>query len=97
MTQYCVHRIKGGRLVLDLQTDVLGLSTKVVAPLVPMRAGLTPITVLEPVIECEGSQFAVHTAEMAAVPSGVLGEVVVDVSEREEEFRDAVDLVFSGF
>jgi toxin CcdB len=98
MAQFHVYRIGTDRLVLDLQTDLVDTGTRVVAPLLPLAASPTPLTILEPVFEIEGVAHALHTAEMAAVPAGLLrGAPVADVTARKYEIRRALDMVFSGF
>jgi toxin CcdB len=91
MTQFHVYRVPGGRLVLDLQTDLIETGTRVVALLVPAASGPKAIGRLEPVFEIEG-------AEMAAIPSALLkAPPVADLSRFDYEIRGALDMVFSGF
>jgi hypothetical protein len=98
MAQFHVYRVRGDRLVLDLQTDLVDTGSRVVAPLVPLGQGPRPLTRLEPVLEIESVPYVLHTAEMAAVPAGLLrGAPVVDLTAREYEIRRALDMVFSGF
>jgi toxin CcdB len=98
MSQFHVYRIAGGRLVLDLQTDLIETGTRVVAPLVPAASGPKAIGRLEPVFEIEGTAHVLHTAEMAAIRSGLLkGQPVADLSSFDYEIRGALDMVFSGF
>ena len=71
---------------------------RVVAPLFPLSNGPTPLGRLEPIIEIGGIVHVLHPAELAAVPSGVLkGQSLVDLREHDYKFRDALDMVFSGF
>ena len=72
MAQFQVFRTAGDRLVLDLQTDLIDTGTRVVAPLLPAASGPTAIRRLEPVFKIEGSDYVLHTAEMAAIPSMLL-------------------------
>ena len=98
MAQFQVYRIAGGRFVLDLQTDLIETGTRVVAPLVPVAFGPKAIGRLEPVFEIEGAGHVLHTAEMAAIPSGLLETApVADLSLFDYEIRGALDMVFSGF
>ncbi|MGG7567861.1 CcdB family protein [Rhodovulum sp. DZ06] len=97
MTQFHVHRLPGGRLALDLQSDFIDTGTRVVAPLVALDGGPTPLPRLEPAVEVAGVAYAVHVAEMAAVPSAMLGAAVADMTGRDYEIRRALDMVFSGF
>ena len=98
MAQFQVYRVRGGRLVLDLQTDLIDTGSRVVAPLVPASSGPKAIGRLEPVFTIEGSAYVLHTAEMAAVPSSLLkGAPIADLSGSDYEIRGALDMVFSGF
>lgn len=98
MAQFHVYRVPGGRLVLDLQTDLIETGTRVVAPLLPAASGPKAIGRLEPVFEIEGTAHVLHTAEMAAIPSALLNDLpVADLSACDHEIRGALDMVFSGF
>ncbi|MDU8913412.1 CcdB family protein [Aestuariicoccus sp. MJ-SS9] len=98
MAQFQVYRVAGGRLVLDLQTDLIDTGSRVVAPLVPVSDGPRVIGRLEPVFEIQGEDHALHTAEMAAIPSALLkGRPIADLSGADYEIRGALDMVFSGF
>tara|TARA_R110002074_G_scaffold139168_1_gene284649 strand:- start:8312 stop:8608 length:297 start_codon:yes stop_codon:yes gene_type:complete len=98
MAQFQVYRVPGGRLVLDLQTDLIDTGSRVVAPLVPASSGPKAIGRLEPVFTIDGAAYVLHTAEMAAVPSALLkGAPVTDLSGCDYEIRGALDMVFSGF
>ena len=98
MAQFQVYRVAGGRLVLDLQTDLIDTGSRVVAPLIPVSEGPEVIGRLEPVFRIQGEDHALHTAEMAAIPSALLrGQPVADLSGSDYEIRGALDMVFSGF
>jgi toxin CcdB len=98
MAQFQVYRLAGGRLVLDLQTDLIDTGSRVVAPLIVVSTGPKVIGRLEPVFEVNGEDHALHTAEMAAIPSGLLrGQPIADLSGSDYEIREALDMVFSGF
>ena len=66
MAQFQVYRLAGGRLVLDLQTDLIDTGSRVVAPLIVVSTGPRVIGRLEPVFEVNGEDHALHTAEIAA-------------------------------
>ena len=98
MAQFQVYRLASSRLVLDLQTDLIDTGTRVVAPLFPASDSPKPIGRLEPVFEINGEPHALHTAELAAIPSTLIkGPPVADLSDRDYEIRSALDMVFSGF
>ena len=98
MARFQVYRVAGGRLVLDLQADLVETGTRVVAPLVPVASGPKTIGRLEPVFEIEGAAHALHTADMAAIPTTLLkAPRVADLSGFDYEIRGAPEMVFSGF
>lgn len=98
MAQFQVYRVPGGRLVLDLQTDLIDTGSRVVAPLVSASSGPKALGRLEPTFTIEGAAYVLHVAEMAAVPSALLkGAPVTDLSGSDYEIRGALDMVFSGF
>jgi len=98
MAQFQVYRVAGGRLVLDLQTDLIETGSRVVAPLIPLSSGPKAIRRLEPMFTIDGEDHVLHTAEMAAIPSALLkGQPVADLSTSDYEIRGALDMVFSGF
>lgn len=98
MAQFQVYQLSGGRLVLDLQTDLIDTGSRVVAPLISIAGGPGVIGRLEPVFEINGDAYALHTAEMAAIPSALLkGPPIEDLSASDYEIRGALDMVFSGF
>ena len=98
MAQFQVYKVSGGRLVLDLQTDLIAIGSRVVAPLIPIAGGPGVIGRLEPVFDINGDAYALHTAEMAAIPSVLLkSPPIADLSAADYEIRGALDMVFSGF
>lgn len=98
MAQFCVYRIAGDRLLIDLQSDLIDTGTRVVAPLLPLLQGPQAIGRLEPILEVSGVAHVLHTAELAAVSSGLLkGRPIADLSAYDYEIKGAIDMVFSGF
>jgi toxin CcdB len=98
MAQFQAYRLAGERLVLDLQTDLIDTGSRVVAPLIVVSVGPRVIGRLEPVFKIHGEDHALHTAEMAAIPSALLrGQPIADLSGSDYEIRGALDMVFSGF
>ncbi|GGK47481.1 CcdB family protein [Salinarimonas ramus] len=98
MAQFHVYRLARGRLVLDLQSDLIDAGTRVVAPLHLLRDGPAPISRLEPILEIFAEPYVLHTAEMAAIPSKLLaGPPIADISDRSYDIKSALDMVFWGF
>lgn len=97
MAQFHVYRLGPGRLVVDQQTDFIETGSRVVAPLVAVGTGPKPLGRLEPVVLVDGIAHVVRTAEMAAVPSGLLRVAMADLSDEGDRIKAALDLVFYGF
>ena len=98
MAQFHVYRLPGGLLILDLQSDLIDTGTRVVAPLIAIASGPRHLTRLEPILDVAGEPHALHTAEMAAVPVGLVkGASVADLTDHDYAIRGALDMVFSGF
>jgi toxin CcdB len=96
--QFHAYRLRDGRLILDMQSDVIETPTRVVAPLIPERPDLRAISILEPILDIGGERMALHTGEMAAVPAKlVAGPPAADLRDRDYEIRRALDMLFSGF
>lgn len=97
MAQFHVYRLGPGRLVVDLQTDFIEMGSRVVAPLVPVGTGPKPLGRLEPVVSVDGVAHLLRTAEMAAIPSGLLRVALADLSDEGDRIKAALDMVFYGF
>lgn len=84
--------------VLDLQADILeALNTRIVAPLLPLAEAPVPAGRLNPVFNIEGVPHIMVTQFMAAVPRTHLGNLVTNLSVRDTEIGNALDMVFVGF
>ncbi|WP_375175132.1 CcdB family protein [Pseudooceanicola sp.] len=98
MTQYCVYRITGNRLVLDVQSDLIDSGTRLVAPLVRPTSGPKLLPRLEPVFMIGDTEYAMRTAELAAIPTALLiAPPITDLRAHDYEIKGALDMVFSGF
>ena len=97
--QFCAYRLRGGHVVLDMQSDVLShLRTRLVAPLVPEDRGETAFTILEPVLMLDGRRMVLLVSEMITVPAKDLaGPPVARFVEDDYVIRRALDMLFSGF
>jgi toxin CcdB len=94
--QHDVHRLSSGVLVVDLQTDLVDIGTRVVAPLVPKTQARAPLPGLEPVLNFDGQPHVMLTSEMTALPQRLLGPTIGDVREDSYTILRAVDMVFTG-
>lgn len=84
--------------LVDLQADLVrDLSTRVVAPLTPIkRLAGKPISRLNPVVAVGGVEHAVLFQEMAAVPVAVLSDSIGNLRNRRDDLIAALDLLFTG-
>lgn len=96
MAQNKVYRLPNGRLVLDLQSDLVTTPTRLVAPLIPLAESGPPLPNLEPIFLFDATEYLMDTSLMAAVPDTTLARPVGDFSEHDYTIRRAVDFLFTG-
>jgi toxin CcdB len=96
MAQYKVYRLVGGDLVVDLQSDIVATTTRIVAPLIPRQSSPSPLRTVEPVVDFDGSPHVLHTALVAAVLETILTDQVGDLRAQEYTILRAIDMVFTG-
>jgi toxin CcdB len=97
MAQFDVYKNPGSRTskqapyLVEIQGRfVESLSTCVVIPLVD-RKYFTGATVLNPVIPVNEVEYFLSTAELTAVPRGILGQPVASVQPYRSEIIAAID------
>jgi len=86
--------------LLDVQTDLLsGLDTRVAIPL--RKASLYRKVKLPqdlmPIFSIKGSEFALETPKMAAVPSKILKTEITSLKTQQHLVMTAIDRLFHGF
>lgn len=96
MAQYKVYRLKGGELVLDLQSDLIETTTRIVARLIPFDQLRVSIKDANPVFVIDGEEFALLTTHLGAVPETVLSDEVSDLGQHSCTILRAIDMVFTG-
>ncbi len=96
MAQFDLCRLSGGQLVVDLQTDLIGIeASRVVAPL--REAGrYAAFPGLTPTVEVEGATWIVRVQELAAVPGAELRDVVGSLSGHRDALKRALDILIDG-
>jgi toxin CcdB len=83
--------------LLVLQSDlVAGLSSTVVAPLVP-HDRMNGARRMNPILKVEDREYWLATHELFAVDRRVLRKTVASLSEDREKIIAALDFVFTGF
>lgn len=94
--QYDIYRLAGDVLVVDLQSDLIDIGTRVVAPLVLKTARPVPLPTLEPMVLFNGHPHLILVSEMTAISARHLGPAIGDLRREEYMIRRAVDMVFTG-
>lgn len=96
MAQFDVYRLRGGQLVVDLQTDLIGIdASRIVAPL--RDAGrYAAFPGLTPVIDFDGQSWIVRVQELAAVPGAELGTQVGSLAEHRDALKRGLDILIDG-
>lgn len=96
MAQFDLYRLKSGQLVVDLQTDLIGIdASRVVAPL-REDGKFTVFPGLTPTITFEGRSWIVRIQELAAVPGTQLRTQVGSLSEHRDALKRALDILIDG-
>src|SRR6056297_1739693 len=96
MAQFDLYRLRGGQLVVDLQTDLIGIeASRIVAPL--REAGrYTAFPELTPTVEVDGEAWIVRVQELAAVPGSELREPVRSLEAHQDALKRALDILIDG-
>lgn len=97
MAQFELYRLKGGQIVVDLQTDLIGIdASRIVAPL--REAGrYVSFPGLTPAVELEGETWIVRVQELAAISGSELRERIGSMAEHRDVLKRAMDILIDGF
>ncbi len=96
MAQFDLFRLRGGQLVVDLQTDLIGIAaSRIVAPLrdegrYAAFPGLTPSVVID------GKAWIVRVQELAAVPGAELHTPIGTLADHRDALKRALDILIDG-
>ena len=96
MAQFDVFRLMSGVLVVDLQTDLIGIdASRIVAPL--REAGrYAAFPGLTPEVEIDGVAWIVRVPELAAVPGAELRDPVASLAAERDALKRALDILIDG-
>lgn len=96
MAQFDLYRLADGQLVVDLQTDLIGIdASRVVAPL--RDAGrYVAFPGLTPRVEVDGASWIVRVQELAAVPGVELRQPVGSLAAHRDALKRALDILIDG-
>jgi toxin CcdB len=96
VAQFDLHRLTSGQLVVDLQTDLIGIdASRIVAPLREVGR-YTKFPGLTPIVEFEGTAWIVRIQELAAVPGTELREPVGSLADHRDALKRALDILIDG-
>ncbi|APE45669.1 plasmid maintenance protein CcdB (plasmid) [Sulfitobacter alexandrii] len=96
MAQFDLYRLEGGQIVVDLQTDLIGIeASRVVAPL--RDAGrYAAFPGLTPTVELDGTTWIVRVQELAAVPGSELRNRIGSLADHRDAIKRALDILIDG-
>ena len=96
MAQFDVFRLKSGMLVVDLQTDLIGIdASRIVAPL--REAGkYVAFPGLTPMVEIDGMVGIVRLQELAAIPGTELRDRLSSLAAQRDALKRALDILIDG-
>jgi toxin CcdB len=96
MAQFDVFRLKSGMLVVDLQTDLIGIdASRIVAPL--REAGKhVAFPGLTPMVEIDGTVWIVRLQELAAIPGTELRDRLTSLAAQRDALKRALDILIDG-
>ncbi|MGB3407485.1 MAG: CcdB family protein [Jannaschia sp.] len=96
MAQFDLYRLRGGQLVVDLQTDLIGIdASRIVAPL--REAGsYAAFPGLTPTVDMDGAAWIVRVQELAAVPGAELRAPVGSLADYRDVLKRALDILIDG-
>lgn len=96
MAQFDLYRLKTGILVVDLQTDLIGIdASRIVAPL--REAGrYAAFPGLTPTVQVDGASWIVRVQELAAVPATELRDKVGTLALQRDALKRALDILIDG-
>ncbi|WP_047460872.1 CcdB family protein [Rhizobium rhizogenes] len=99
MARFHVYGLKQSQaLALDLQSDLLDrLSTRMMAPLLPIEDVSPPMARLNPRFTINGHPYIMATQLMAAIPVSEIGDLIIDLSSHADQITAATDFLFQGF
>lgn len=96
MAQFDVFRLANGLLVVDLQTDLIGIeASRIVAPLreVGRYAAFPGLT---PLVGLEGVPWIVRVQELATVPGAELRHPAGSLADHRDVLKRALDILIDG-
>jgi toxin CcdB len=100
LARFDLYRLRqGDRLIVDVQSDHAStmLRTRVVVPLIPVDELDNLIAVLNPIVECNGNNYAFAAQAIATLSKSELGDFVASLAPLYDELARALDILLTGF
>ena len=96
MAQFDLFRLADGLLVVDLQTDLIGIeASRIVVPL--RQAGrFAAFPGPTPEVDADGGRWIVRVQELAAVPGAELRNRVGSLAAHRDSLKRALDILIDG-
>lgn len=96
MAQFDLYRLRDGLMVVDLQTDLIGIdASRVVAPL-RESSRYAAFPKLTPEVVVDGAKWIVRIQELAAVPGSELSDRVGTLADHRDALKRALDILIDG-
>lgn len=83
--------------LLDVQSDIVTIATRLVAPLMLEKDFETRLPRLNPRLHVGTAAVVMSTADLAGVPLRDLREWVADLSPQRAEIQAAIDFLLLGY
>jgi toxin CcdB len=96
MAQFDVYRLSDGLLVVDLQTDLIGLEAARIAAPLRQEGVHASFPRLTPTVEIGGRRWIVRLPELAAVPAAELRMRIGTLAEQRDELERGLDILIDG-
>jgi toxin CcdB len=99
--RFDVHRLQGADdvLALNVQSEFHDhLLARIIIPMVPAHSySAKPMKRLQPILSVDGQDYVLVTSEMAAIPTGDLGDRIASLADQRSVIVDALDFLLQGF
>ncbi|HEU0222781.1 MAG TPA: CcdB family protein [Paracoccaceae bacterium] len=97
MAQLDVFRLEDGMLVVDLQTNLIGLeATRIVAPLLA-EGRCVAFPDLTPVVTFEGKRWVARIQQLSAVPAHILKNEIGSLRDTQDALLRTIGILTHGF
>lgn len=83
--------------LLDVQSDVVNIDSRLVVPLVHQRKFGARLPLLNPAFKVAGAAVVMSTGDMAGVPARDLRDWIADFGPKRAEVLAAIDFLLLGF